>query len=135
MFSIFAILFFKIFNLNFMKSIAGRWSFNEDFGFGKDVGFAEFSQSGKKLSGVIVYTEQIEGETPFRVQQDIEGSFDGTNFSITGTKVELLDCEKQFEYHLDTWEGILNAQNQIVGHSYDNHDCFGVFVMEVIELT
>lgn len=117
-----------------MKNITGRWSFNEDFGFGKDEGFAEFTQNGDKLSGVVVYTERIDDETPFRVQQDVEGSFDGENFSVTGTKVELLDCEKQFEYNLDTWEGVLNAQNQIVGHSYDNHDCFGVFIMTPIEV-
>jgi len=117
-----------------MKNISGRWSFNEDFGFGKDVGFAEFTQKEDQLSGVVVYTERIDGETPFRVEQHVEGTFDGSNFSVTGTKVELLDCEKVFEYNLDTWEGVLNAQNQIVGHSHDDHDCFGVFVMEPIEL-
>lgn len=117
-----------------MKNITGRWSFNEDFGFGKDVGFAEFTQTGENISGVVVYTERIDGETPFRVQQNIEGTFDGNTLKITGTKVELLDVEKEFEYHLDTWEGILNANNQIVGHSYDNEECFGVFVMEEIPL-
>ncbi|MGQ1910971.1 hypothetical protein ACT3CE_14440 [Marinifilum sp. RC60d5] len=117
-----------------MKNITGRWSFNEDFGFGKDEGFAEFTQNGDKLTGVVVYTERIDEETPFRVEQHVEGSYDGTNFSVTGTKVELLDVEKQFEYNLDTWEGILNAQNQIVGHSHDGHECFGVFIMQPIEL-
>ncbi|MDQ1770226.1 hypothetical protein GQR60_14560 [Labilibaculum sp. A4] len=117
-----------------MKNITGRWTFNEDFGFGKDEGFAEFTQEGDSITGVVVYTERIDDETPFRVQQEVEGNFDGVNFKVTGTKVELLDVENQFEYHLDTWEGILNANNQIVGHSYDDHDCFGVFVMEFIEL-
>ncbi len=117
-----------------MKNITGRWTFNEDFGFGKDEGFAEFTQTGESITGVVVYTERIEGETPFRVQQDVEGTFDGCNLKVTGTKVELLDVEKEFEYHLDTWEGVLNTNNQIVGHSYDNKECFGVFVMSPIEL-
>jgi hypothetical protein len=116
-----------------MEIISGRWSFKEDFGFGKDEGFAEFEQVGEKITGCVVYTERIEDEIPFRVQQNIEGSFDGTHLVVSGTKVELLDVETPFEYHLDTWEGILNANHQIVGHSYDNHDCFGVFVMEPIE--
>ncbi|WP_372750970.1 hypothetical protein [Labilibaculum sp.] len=115
-----------------MKIITGRWSFKEDFGFGTDEGFAEFTQVGDKITGVVVYTERIDDEVPFRVQQNVEGSFDGLNLKVTGTNVELLDVEKPFEYHLDTWEGILNTNNQIVGHSYDNHDCFGVFVMEHI---
>ncbi|PCH71719.1 MAG: hypothetical protein COC06_00315 [Bacteroidales bacterium] len=117
-----------------MKSLTGRWTFNEDFGFGKDEGFADLIQEGGIIKGVMVYTERIDDETPFRVQQEVEGSFDGVNFKVTGTKVELLDVEKEFEYHLDTWEGTLNANNQIVGHSYDDHDCFGVFVMEPIEM-
>ncbi|RUT79821.1 hypothetical protein [Ancylomarina longa] len=116
-----------------MKNLTGRWTFNEDFGFGTDEGFGEFKQEEDKLTGVMVYTERIEGETPFRVQQEIEGSFDGANFIINGTSVALLDVEKEFDYYLDTWEGVLNSQNQIVGHSYDNHECFGVFVLNKIE--
>ena len=116
-----------------MNTISGRWSFTEDFGFGKDEGFAEFTQEGENITGVLVYTERIEGETPFRVQQDIQGSFNGQELKITGTAVEILDSEEEIEYHLDTWEGVLNDKNQIVGHSYDDHECFGVFVMEFIQ--
>ncbi len=116
-----------------MNTISGRWSFNEDFGFGKDEGFAEFKQDGENITGVLVYTERIEGDTPFRVQQDILGTFNGQELKITGTAVEILDSEEEIEYHLDTWEGILNDKNQIVGHSYDDHECFGVFVMESIQ--
>lgn len=115
-----------------MTNITGRWIFNEDFGFGKDEGFAEFTQEGEQIKGTMVYTERIEGELPFRVQQSIEGSFDGVNLIISGVSVELLDTENEIEYNPDTWEGILNSKNQIVGHSYDNHDCFGVFLMEKI---
>jgi hypothetical protein len=116
-----------------MKNIIGRWSFTEDFGFGKDEGFAEFTQEGENITGVLVYTERIEDETPFRVQQDIKGSFNGQELKITGTAVEILDSEIEIEYHLDTWEGVLNVKNQIVGHSYDDHECFGVFIMEYIQ--
>ena len=116
-----------------MNTISGRWSFTEDFGFGKDEGFAEFTQEGENITGVLVYTERIEGETPFRVQQDIEGTFNGQELKITGTAVEILDAEEEIEYHLDSWEGIMNENKQIVGHSYDEHECFGVFVMEKIQ--
>ena len=115
-----------------MNTISGRWSFTEDFGFGKDEGFAEFIQEGENITGVLVYTERIEGETPFRVQQDIQGTFNGQELKITGTAVEILDAEEEIEYHLDCWEGIMNEKNQIVGHSYDDHECFGVFLMEMI---
>ncbi|MFT5750258.1 MAG: hypothetical protein ACI93S_001534 [Ancylomarina sp.] len=115
-----------------MNTISGRWSFTEDFGFGKDEGFAEFTQEGENITGVLVYTERIEDETPFRVQQDIQGTFNGQELKITGTAVEILDVEEEIKYYLDTWEGVLNDKNQIVGHSYDDHECFGVFVMEMI---
>lgn len=116
-----------------MDSISGRWSFTEDFGFGKDEGFVELTQEGENIKGIFVYTERIEGENPFRVQQEVEGTFKAKKLSVTGTAVEILDSDFEIEYHLDTWEGILNDKNQIVGHSYDNHECFGVFVMEIIQ--
>lgn len=116
-----------------MENITGRWSFNEDFGFGKDEGFTELTQEGENIKGVFVYTERIEGETPFRVQQDVKGTFIDNKLKVSGTAVEILDSEIEFEYHLDTWEGVMNNKNQIVGHSYDNHECFGVFVMEMIQ--
>ncbi len=116
-----------------MNTISGRWSFTEDFGFGKDEGFVELEQTGENIKGVFVYTERIEGETPFRVQQEVEGSFNGKEFKIVGTSVEILDSEVEIEYHLDTWEGVMNSKQQIVGHSYDDHECFGVFVMEMIQ--
>jgi len=115
-----------------MRNITGRWSFTEDFGFGKDEGFAEFTQEGENIAGVLVYTERIEGDTPFRVQQEIKGTYSGQKLAIQGTAVEILDSEEEIEYHLDTWEGIMNDKDQIVGHSYDDHECFGVFVMEKI---
>ena len=115
-----------------MNSINGRWSFTEDFGFGKDEGFAELTQEGETIKGVFVYTERIEGETPFRVQQEFKGTFKDNELKITGTAVEILDSEIEIEYHLDNWEGILNDNKQIVGHSYDNNECFGVFLMEMI---
>ncbi len=117
-----------------MNTISGRWHFKEDFGFGTDEGFAELKQHGEIVTGVVVYTEKIDEETPFRVEQFVKGTFKDRKLIITGTKVNLFDVEKQFEYNLDTWEGELNKNNQIVGHSYDNHDCFGVFVMEKIKL-
>ncbi|MRT92064.1 hypothetical protein [Ancylomarina sp. 16SWW S1-10-2] len=116
-----------------MNSISGRWSFTEDFGFGKDEGFAELTQEGENIKGVLVYTERIEDETPFRVQQEFKGTFKENKLEIMGTAVEILDSEIEIEYHLDTWEGILNDKKQIVGHSYDKHECFGVFVMEFIQ--
>jgi hypothetical protein len=112
------------------KNITGRWSFREDFGFGKDEGFAELTQTGDKVTGFVVFTERIEGDQPFRVEQEVVGEFDGTNLKLTAIKVEILDAEEPIEYHLDNWEGILNAQDQLVGHSYDNEDTFGVFLME-----
>lgn len=113
-----------------MKDLSGNWNFKEDFGFGEDKGTVEIIQIGDKIEGVFEYTEYIEDEKPFTVKQPVEGSFDGTNFKVEGKSVEITTPEKSIEYHLDTWEGILNSQNQIVGHSHDGKGCFGVFVLD-----
>jgi hypothetical protein len=112
-----------------MDNITGHWEYKEDFGSGVDEGFAQFKQEGNKIKGVLNYTETVEEDTPFKIQQRVEGVFDGVNFRIKGVGASIIDGDETIEYNLDTWEGTLNPSHQIVGHSYDEHGCFGVFVL------
>ncbi|MCT4614079.1 MAG: hypothetical protein N4A49_04290 [Marinifilaceae bacterium] len=107
-----------------MANISGEWSFNEDFGFGTDTGIATITQEGVKLKGLIQYTEKIEDEESFEVEQYFEGELIGDDFTIEGIFVK---TSKDIEYNIDTWEGKLTSPDMIIGHSYDNCGCFGVF--------
>lgn len=112
------------------NNITGRWHFSEDFGFGKDKGFAVLEQQGDVVTGYVEFTESIEDEEPFGVRQHVEGTFDGSALDLKGIKIEMLEEDNHIEYHPDHWEGIMNVQGQLVGSSSDGFGTFGVFVME-----
>ena len=63
-------------------NLTGRWRFEEDFGFGKDSGYAEIDQKGKQLKGVLRFSEQIDGEETFIVKQEVTGRIAGTKINL-----------------------------------------------------
>jgi len=111
-------------------NLSGKWIYSEDFGFGKDNGFAVIEHKEDQITGFIEYIEEIEDETPFKIRQHIEGEIDGNNITFQGVSHEILESEQAIEYCCDEYEGILNIQGQIVGRSFDSNDVCGVFVME-----
>lgn len=110
--------------------ITGRWNYFEDFGFGKDAGFADFIQDGTLVTGVFQFVEQIEGEETFIVKQDVTGRLSGNKLFIEAISFEILFCEEGIDYELDTWEGDITPEGKIVGNSIDYKGTTGTFVME-----
>jgi len=117
-----------------VTDLNGEWTFNEDFGFGKDEGFAHFKQKGSALEGYLEFTESIENEAPFRVREHVKGQVINGQIGFYGISFEIIESEKPIEYRLDQWEAIINVQGQIVGHSIDDDGTSGVFIMTRIEL-
>lgn len=115
------------------QDISGQWTFSEDFGFGKDKGFARLMQEGERICGIVEFTEYIEGDTPFTVRQEVEGSFDGVNLIMQSINCQILESAEPLVYHPDRWEGILNSQGQLVGCSDDGEGTYGVFLMQPIQ--
>lgn len=113
-----------------MKDISGAWTFKEDFGNGTDKGVATLCQTGTKISGMIEYTETIEGMKPFEVKQKVRGSFDGTYIELYGVSVEIISEFDELDYNLDSWIGMIEEGNQIAGQSYDEEACMGLFIMD-----
>lgn len=111
----------------------GEWSFNEDFGFGKDEGIAHFRQEGSVLEGYLEFTESIENEAPFRIREYIKGKVINGQVGFYGVSFKILESDLPIDYRLDQWEAIINAQGQIVGHSIDDDGTSGVFIMIRIE--
>jgi len=71
-------------------NLTGRWRFEENFGFGKDNGYAEINQRGKHLKGVLRFSEQIDGEETFIVKQEIAGKINGTKIDLKSHSCEIL---------------------------------------------
>ncbi len=110
--------------------LTGRWRFEEDFGFGKDSGYAEINQKGNHLKGVLRFSEQIDGEETFIVKQEIAGRIDGTKINLKSHSCEILFSDEDIIYELDTWVGELLPDGKITGNSCDAEGTGGAFVME-----
>jgi len=111
-------------------NLTGRWRFAEDFGFGKDTGYAELNQKGSHLKGVLRFSEQIDGEETFIVKQEVAGRINGTNIKLKSHSCEILFSDDDIIYELDTWEGVLLPDGKISGNSLDAEGTGGSFVME-----
>ena len=111
-------------------NLTGRWRFEENFGFGKDSGYAELIQKGNHLNGVLRFSEQIDGEETFIVKQEVAGRINGTKINLKSHSCEILFSDEDIIYELDTWEGELLSNGKISGNSQDAEGTGGAFVME-----
>ncbi len=112
-------------NLN----ITGRWEFQEDFDFGTDSGYAELSQAGTRINGILQFTEQIGGEETFIVKQEVSGQIEGKKISLKSYSCEILYSDEEINYELDTWEGDILPDGRITGSSKDAEGAGGAFTM------
>lgn len=110
--------------------LTGRWKFQEDFGFGKDSGFAELNQMGTRVKGILRFAEQIEGEETFIVKQEVSGHIVGNKINLKSHSCEILFSDEDIIYELDTWEGEIMPDGKIVGNSQDSEGTGGAFTME-----
>jgi hypothetical protein len=111
-------------------NLTGRWRFEEDFGFGKDSGYADLNQSGDVLTGILRFSEQIDGEETFIVKQEVAGRIIGRKIDLKSHSCEILFSEEDIIYELDTWSGELLPNGKIVGSSIDSEGTGGAFIME-----
>ncbi|MGQ1784157.1 MULTISPECIES: hypothetical protein [unclassified Saccharicrinis] len=110
-------------------NLSGKWSFKEEFDFGKDEGEVVLTQAGNRVYGILGFTEFIEDEIPFKVKCHLDGRLEGNKIKFEVVGVELSSTET-LEYFPEKREGIINANGQIVGSSEDEQGVCGVFVME-----
>lgn len=110
--------------------VTGTWIYKEDFEGGSDMGSAYLMQDGTKITGKIEYTELIDDEVPFHIQQSIEGLILNNKVVFKGTSYKVLNGEEGLEYSLDSWEGQLNSEGRIIGYSIDQSGICGIFTLD-----
>jgi hypothetical protein len=112
--------------------LTGFWRFHEDFDHGEDIGEARLFQSGKQLSGHIVFKEIIPDELPIFIRVKIEGKVDNTQVTFSESSVVVLSGGENSSYEPEERTGLINAMGQIVGSGEDTQGVTGVFVMDRI---
>ncbi len=112
--------------------LTGFWRFHEEFDYGEDIGEARLFQTGKHLSGYIVFKEILPDELPLFIRVKIKGRVEDNQVTISESSVVILSGGENSSYEPEERTGLVNAMGQIVGSGEDTQGVNGVFVMERI---
>ena len=81
--------------------LTGKWRYIENYGYGLAEGELYLKQKGQTLAGRIVFTDKVEGESSYMIQEFLKGELEGRNLkclSYRYTKFRKVDESQLFFY-------------------------------------
>lgn len=108
--------------------LTGKWKYSENYGYGISKGEVFLKQEGNQLSGRIVFTDQVEGEEPYMIQEFLSGEIDGRKVKLEAKEFDIIHTEVPINYELDSWFGMIMDEDTIKGVSVDGQGVEGYFV-------
>nr|WP_321407910.1 hypothetical protein [uncultured Carboxylicivirga sp.] len=114
--------------------LTGQWRFFEQFEAGFDMGYALLKQVGSVITGNLVYTEYIYEEEPFLIDIEVVGEIEDDRLLLKGVSYLVLESSFEFEYCLDDRIAELDDPDRIEGHSVDDQNLEGRFVLRRLEV-
>ncbi len=113
-------------------NITGKWSYNEDFEFGKSIGEVELKQSGNKLRGTFTFSEEVENEYKIEVVEKVHGVIYNEKVLLESVEVKATQNNKEINYLPNFFVVFWVSGNTLVVLTYDRVDVCGVCVIERI---
>ena len=110
-----------------IESLTGKWIYEEDYGYGTAQGELLLVQKGRKLSGKIIFSENVDSSETFMIQEVIEGEIIKNRIKIKATEYDIIHADYDIRYELDSWDGMLINETTIEGDSLDNQGIAGSF--------
>lgn len=110
--------------------LAGKWKYNEEYLHGKAEGELILEQDGERLSGRIIFTDQVEDEETYMIQEFLEGEIDDRKVKLNAVEYDIIHANQHIFYELDSWFGICVDDRTIVGVSVDGQGIEGRFTFE-----
>ena len=108
-------------------NLAGKWRYNEDYGYGLANGELHLSQDGNKVQGRIIITDNLHNEESFMIQEFVEGVIIDNKIIIDAVEWDIIHSEKEIIYELDSWNGDIVSEELIQGKSMDDQGIEGRF--------
>ena len=115
--------------------LTGTGSYEEEYTNGKAKGELYLRQEGEKLSGRVVFTDQIQGEEPYMIQEFMEGSISGRKIKLEAKAYDVIHSESEICYDLDRWIGVVLRDHYITGMSTDKQQADGYFTLKKLNPT
>lgn len=115
-----------------IESLTGKWLYEEDYGYGSAKGELLLIQEGKKLSGKIIFSENVEDEETFMIQEKLEGEIILNRIRLKAIEYDIIHADSEVSYELDSWDGMLINETTIEGDSIDEQGVSGSFKFEKV---
>lgn len=113
--------------------LTGKWKYREEYGYGMTEGELVLVQEGEQLSGRIIFTDRVDGEEGYMIQEFVRGWVRDRKVKLEAYEYDIIHSEHEVAYELDYWFGILLDDVTIKGISEDDQGVDGYFVFEKIE--
>lgn len=110
--------------------LTGKWKYIENYGYGVAEGELYLRQTGNELTGRIVFSDRLEGENPYMIQEFLRGSLEGRKIRLEATESDIIHADFPIVYELDSWFGLLVDERTIKGVSVDDQGVEGYFEFE-----
>ena len=107
--------------------LTGKWKYKEDYGYGVAEGELFLKQEGNDLSGRIIFTDKLDGEDGYMLQEFLVGRLEEHKVKLDAEEFDIIHSEHEIEYELDSWFGILVDDDTIIGVSKDGQGIEGKF--------
>lgn len=112
--------------------LTGKWKYFENYDYGVAEGELYLKQEGIQLSGRIVFTDKLKGESPYMIQEFLKGQIDGRKIRLEAEEFDIIHSDFAITYELDSWFGLLVDDITIKGISVDSQGIEGHFEFEKI---
>ena len=113
--------------------LTGKWKYIENYGYGVSEGEVYIKQENDQLSGRIVFTDKLDGEHPYMIQEFLKGSIEGCKVRLEAVEFDIIHSDFSITYELDSWFGLLVDENTIKGVSVDGQGVEGYFEFTRVE--
>ena len=110
--------------------ITGKWTYREDFDYGKSVGEVDFIQAENEVIGLFTFTESVDGFYTVEVSEKVKGTIKDGTVLLESFEVEAMENNTKADYYPNTFDVQLIAASKMVGSTFDNDSVCGVFVLE-----
>ena len=81
--------------------LTGKWRYIENYGYGVAEGELYLKQKGQTLAGRIVFTDKVEGESSYMIQEFLKGELEGRKVRLEAVEFDIIHSEFPITYQLD----------------------------------
>ena len=107
--------------------LTGKWKYKEDYGYGVAEGELFLKQEGNDLSGRIIFTDKLDGEDGYMLQEFLVGRLEEHKVKLDAEEFDIIHSEHEIEYELDSWFRLLVDEDTIIGVSTAGQGIEGKF--------